>query len=125
MASGSVVFGPVGASPAPFAPLPDATPEADPYASGALFHGKAFQYLTSVAFGATGSTATLEAERGSVPRGALHQGLLDAATHAIPHDWFSRWAAEIPGDHVAYPYRLKQLRRQYHRLNRRIRRASV
>jgi acyl transferase domain-containing protein/3-hydroxymyristoyl/3-hydroxydecanoyl-(acyl carrier protein) dehydratase/1-acyl-sn-glycerol-3-phosphate acyltransferase len=111
VASGRVCFTSPGTAPAPFAPCEDAVPEVDPYTSGALFHGKAFQHLTAVAFGSAGSTATLDAAKGAVPRGALHQGLLDAATHAIPHDWLSRWSPQVPGDHVAYPYRLKSLRR--------------
>ncbi|MDP3154289.1 MAG: beta-ketoacyl synthase N-terminal-like domain-containing protein [Archangium sp.] len=97
------------AAPAPFPPLTGLVTEADPYASGALFHGPAFHYLTSLAFGANGSSATLRAENGSVPRGALHQGLLDAATHGLPHDNLSRWSDQIPADVVGYPYRIKHL----------------
>ena len=37
------------------------------------------------------------------PCGALNQGLLDAATHGIPHDALWRWSAEIPADVAAYP----------------------
>jgi 3-oxoacyl-(acyl-carrier-protein) synthase/3-hydroxymyristoyl/3-hydroxydecanoyl-(acyl carrier protein) dehydratase/1-acyl-sn-glycerol-3-phosphate acyltransferase len=111
VATGRVLFAPQGPAPAPFVALSEAADEANPYASGALFHGPAFQYLTALKLGASGSTATLDAARGSVPKGALHQGLLDAATHAIPHDWLSRWSSQIPGDVVAYPYRLKELRR--------------
>ena len=97
------------AAPAAFPPLTGLVTEADPYASGALFHGPAFHYLTSLAFGRDGSSATLRAENGNVPRGALHQGLLDAATHGLPHDNLSRWSTQIPSDVVGYPYRIKHL----------------
>ena len=111
VASGIVVLGEAQASPAPFAALSDLVEEANPYASGALFHGPAFQYLTSLKIGANGSTAILQADQGSVPRGALHQGLLDAATHGLPHDELSRWSERIPNDLVGYPYRIKQMNR--------------
>jgi 1-acyl-sn-glycerol-3-phosphate acyltransferase len=83
--------------------------EADPYASGALFHGPAFQYLTALKIGPEGSSALLQAEKGRVPRGTLHQGLLDAATHGLPHDGLARWSARISKEVVGYPYRIKQL----------------
>jgi hypothetical protein len=41
----------------------------------------------------------------------MHQGLLDAATHGLPHDSLGRWSDRIPGDVVGYPYRIKQLNR--------------
>jgi 3-hydroxymyristoyl/3-hydroxydecanoyl-(acyl carrier protein) dehydratase/1-acyl-sn-glycerol-3-phosphate acyltransferase len=112
VASGRVKLG-VGETalvpPMPFAPLPGLVDEADPYASGALFHGPVFQYLTSLQIGPNGSSALLQAGKGSVPRGALHQGVLDAATHGLPHDGLSRWSDRIPQDVVGYPYRIKQL----------------
>ncbi|MDD2744411.1 MAG: polyketide synthase dehydratase domain-containing protein, partial [Rhodocyclaceae bacterium] len=111
VASGTVFLGAAQAQPEPFAALADSVEEANPYASGALFHGPAFQYLTSLKIGANGSTALLQADQGSVPRGTLHQGLLDAATHGLPHDELSRWSERIPGDVVGYPYRIKQLNR--------------
>jgi acyl transferase domain-containing protein/3-hydroxymyristoyl/3-hydroxydecanoyl-(acyl carrier protein) dehydratase/1-acyl-sn-glycerol-3-phosphate acyltransferase len=109
VASGKVHTGPAGAPPAPFAPLTDLVTEEDVYASGALFHGPAFHYLTALRIGAQGSSATLRAEKGTVPRGALHQGLLDAATHGLPHDGLSRWSEQISPESVGYPYRLKHL----------------
>ena len=98
------------AAPAPFAPLAESTKVTDPYERGSLFHGPAFQYLTELRLGPKGASGTLRAERGSVPRGLLHQGLLDGATHAIPHDGLSAWSPEIPDDHVAYPYRITDMR---------------
>ena len=109
VASGKARFAALGAAPAAFAPLGELVTEPDPYASGALFHGPAFQYLTSLRMGASGSSATLDAGRGTVPRGALHQGLLDAATHAIPHDALSRWSTDISADSVGYPIRIASL----------------
>ena len=98
------------AAPAPFAALTDASPVEDPYASGALFHGPSFQMLRALRAGATGASAVLDlAERG-VPRGALHQGLLDALTHAIPHDALSLWSPQIADDQVGYPYRIPSIR---------------
>ncbi|MCU0753542.1 MAG: 1-acyl-sn-glycerol-3-phosphate acyltransferase [Xanthomonadales bacterium] len=109
VASGRVLLGSALTPVAALAPLDDAVDEADPYASGALFHGPAFQYLTALKVGPQGSSARLRAERGGVPRGALHQGLLDAATHGLPHDGLSRWSERIPDDLVGYPYRLKHI----------------
>ncbi len=95
-----------GTRPAPFAPFADARPVTDFYTSGALFHGPAFQYLTALRRGPSGATGTLDAAKGTVPRGTLHQGLLDAATHVIPHDRFWEWSPEIPHGVVAYPHRI-------------------
>jgi 1-acyl-sn-glycerol-3-phosphate acyltransferase len=114
VASGRVALGALGTGqpqPKPFAALKGLVDEADPYASGALFHGPAFQYLTALQVGATGSSALLQAGKGSVPRGALHQGLLDAATHGLPHDGLARWSERIANDVVGYPYRIKQMNR--------------
>ncbi|MBZ5504302.1 MAG: polyketide synthase dehydratase domain-containing protein [Acidobacteriia bacterium] len=109
VATGLAQFGSRTEAPPPFAPLTDALPVPDPYASGGLFHGPAFQYLTELRVGANGASAILRAERGSVPRGYLHQGLLDAATHAIPHDALWQWSTEIPHDQAPYPYRIPEL----------------
>ena len=107
VATGRVSMG----APPPPAPFPalEGQAEANPYVSGALFHGPAFHYLTSLKLGSNGSTAILRAENGSVPRGTLHQGLLDAATHGLPHDALSQWSSQIPNDVVGYPYRIKHL----------------
>ncbi|MBK7050134.1 MAG: polyketide synthase dehydratase domain-containing protein [Rhodoferax sp.] len=109
VASGRVLLGAAPAPAAAFAPLSDAVDEANPYDSGALFHGPAFQYLTALKVGSQGSSAVVQAGRGSVPRGALHQGLLDAATHGLPHDGLSVWSERIAGDVVGYPYRIKHM----------------
>jgi acyl transferase domain-containing protein/3-hydroxymyristoyl/3-hydroxydecanoyl-(acyl carrier protein) dehydratase/1-acyl-sn-glycerol-3-phosphate acyltransferase len=82
----------------------------DPYAQGTLFHGPAFQLLRSLRIGPDGASAELDAGAGSVPEGCLRPGLLDAATHAIPHDALHRWCGDIALDRVAYPYRILHLR---------------
>ena len=64
VASARVRLGATETPPQPFAPLTDASDQADPYASGALFHGPAFQYLSAWRMGASGSTTTLLAEKG-------------------------------------------------------------
>jgi acyl transferase domain-containing protein/3-hydroxymyristoyl/3-hydroxydecanoyl-(acyl carrier protein) dehydratase/1-acyl-sn-glycerol-3-phosphate acyltransferase len=96
-------------APKPFAALTGLIDETDPYASGALFHGPSFEYLTSLKIAPNGSTALLQADKGTVPRGTLNQGLLDAATHGLPHDGLWRWSERIPQDVVGYPYRIKQM----------------
>ena len=105
----------VTASSFPRAPQPwsaprDVTAWPDPYASGALFHGEAFRYLTSLAVSASGSVATFDAANGTVPVGALGQGLLDAVLHAIPHADLHRWDLTIDKDLAAYPHHIESLR---------------
>jgi len=95
---------------------PDAGPpvagdvQPDPYAAGHLFHGPAFQYLTRLTMGESASSAWLDAGRGSVPPGALTQGLLDATTHGIPHDDMRSWTPKVPADAACYPRRIRALR---------------
>lgn len=96
--------------PKPVAALEGGSPVPDPYTSGALFHGPAFQLLRRLEMSDAGSSAVLDAAGGSVPYGTLHPALLDAATHGIPHDDLRRWCEEIPGDVVAYPQRLRHAR---------------
>jgi 3-hydroxymyristoyl/3-hydroxydecanoyl-(acyl carrier protein) dehydratase/1-acyl-sn-glycerol-3-phosphate acyltransferase len=110
VAVGRARVGAPGAPAAEFAPLADLEEVPDPYASGALIHGPAFQYLVSLRRGRSGSSAVLDLARGAVPRGAYHQGVLDAMTHGIPHDGLWRWSGDIPQDRVAYPYRVYGLR---------------
>ena len=43
-------------------------------------------------------------------RGLLHEALLDALTHGIPHDGLCDWSREIAADRVAYPHRIESLR---------------
>jgi 3-oxoacyl-(acyl-carrier-protein) synthase/3-hydroxymyristoyl/3-hydroxydecanoyl-(acyl carrier protein) dehydratase/1-acyl-sn-glycerol-3-phosphate acyltransferase len=96
-------------APAAFAALADGVDDGDPYESGALFHGPAFRCVTRLLTGAAGATAELDLARCTVAYGALHQGVLDALTHAVPHDALHRWSSEIASDLVAYPYTLDSL----------------
>lgn len=109
VATGRVLLGAPPPPPPAWVPLTQGVPEPNPYESGALFHGPAFQYLSELRIGSTGSSATLDAALGAVPRGTLHQGLLDAATHGIPHDALWRWSEKIPRDQIGYPFRLERL----------------
>jgi 3-oxoacyl-(acyl-carrier-protein) synthase/3-hydroxymyristoyl/3-hydroxydecanoyl-(acyl carrier protein) dehydratase len=110
VATGFVSFGERSDEPPQvFAPLAHTEPVEDPYATGSLFHGPAFRYLKSLRLGSTGSSAVLRVDAGTVPRGHLHQGLLDAMTHAVPHDALWRWSAAIPRDRVCFPYRIPSL----------------
>ncbi|MFQ6396618.1 beta-ketoacyl synthase N-terminal-like domain-containing protein [Nocardia sp. KC 131] len=95
--------------PDPWPDPADLHPEPDPYASGTLSHGPRFRYLVSLRSGATAAVGILDAARGSVPRGELHQGLLDACTHVIPHAELWRWSPDIHRGHVGYPHRITVL----------------
>jgi 3-oxoacyl-(acyl-carrier-protein) synthase/3-hydroxymyristoyl/3-hydroxydecanoyl-(acyl carrier protein) dehydratase len=108
--TGTVVFADAYPAAVAWPAAIDTAPEPDPYASGALFHGPAFQSLTHLAVGPTGSSATLEPAKCTVPAGVLGQGLLDGLTHAIPHDAMHRWSDRIGADVAAYPYRIPSLR---------------
>ncbi|MGI5862397.1 MAG: 1-acyl-sn-glycerol-3-phosphate acyltransferase, partial [Myxococcales bacterium] len=105
-ASGRVVLADRYPEPeSPWAPPADARPVPDPYEAGSLFHGPSFQLLRTLAIGGSGSTATLDAAASGAPRGLLHETLLDALTHGIPHDGLHVWSPEIAPDLVAYPHR--------------------
>ncbi len=91
----------------PFAPLDEplsAVP--NPYEADALFHGPSFHFLRHLVRGPSGSVGVLDAGAGDVPFGTAHQGLLDAATHVLPHDELRVWAPEVDPSLVAYPHRL-------------------
>ena len=103
VASAVVLTGDAPAPPAPLETLKNPVLEADPYASGALFHGPAWQALTRLSMGEGGSSAVLTAEPSGLPVGTLHPRLLDAATHGIPHDQLHRWSDRLGDDVVAYP----------------------
>ncbi|WP_437279842.1 beta-ketoacyl synthase N-terminal-like domain-containing protein [Sorangium sp. So ce375] len=96
-------------APAP-EPALDAPEAENPYAAGTLFHGPAFQYLTALRLGARGSSAVLDPARGTVPPGTLHQGMLDALTHTIPHDRLQLWDPGSPPAQIAFPSRIPSLR---------------
>ncbi len=109
VATATVHVGPRPPLPEPFPPLTDAEPYPDVYESAEMFHGPAFQYLTQLRMGSTGSTGLLDAGGGSVPRGHLHQGLLDGIIHVVPHTRLWQWDDEVPRDHLAAPHRIPTL----------------
>jgi len=73
-----------------------------PYETGELFHGPAFQAVESLVRTPEGASSVLTTT-GAVPTGRVHPGLLDAATHGIPHDRLDSWFDSLSGDKVAYP----------------------
>jgi len=87
----------------PWEPLAAGQPEPNPYAAGVLFPGPAYQLLTELQISDNGADSWLDLDASGVPVGTLNQGLLDAATHGIPHDALWRWSAEILADVAAYP----------------------
>ncbi|MFD0673404.1 beta-ketoacyl synthase N-terminal-like domain-containing protein [Cohnella sp. GCM10027633] len=99
----------------PFEPLKDPKPADDPYESGHVFHGPAFQVASAIVLGSNGASAILSAEgnrngAASIPIGCLHPLVLDGATHAIPHDELTLWTSEVADDLVGYPYRMTACR---------------
>ncbi len=96
-------------APEPLAPLLDAVAVPDPYESGELFHGPAFQLMKSLRRSHAGASFLLDAGITQAPRGMLHQVLLDGATHGIPNDHLQLWCAQIPEDVVGYPVHLSRL----------------
>ncbi|MFD4922306.1 polyketide synthase dehydratase domain-containing protein [Streptomyces goshikiensis] len=97
------------ARPARFAPLATADPRPCPYENAELFHGPAFQYLASWRLGTRGSSGRLRAERGSIPPGALHHGLLDGALHVIPGATLWQWDSTIDPATIGFPHRIDHL----------------
>jgi hypothetical protein len=65
--------------------------------------------VKSLRIGREGASAIVDTGLRGVPFGALHQGLLDALTHAIPHDELGRWSGDI-GDVVGYPCRIPSMK---------------
>ncbi len=82
------------------------TKRIDPYGGDRLFHGPAFHYVRELEMGERGARAMLDVDAGTVPAGAMHQGLLDAITHLIPHDDLASWSPRVGKDVVGYPRRL-------------------
>lgn len=93
----------------PLEPLIGARTIDDPYASGAVFHGPAFQLMTSLVRGANGATATLDGRAGAVPIGMLHPALIDAALHGIPDDP-EEWAGAPGAGLAVYPLWIEAMR---------------
>ena len=59
--------------------------------------------MTRWVLGSDGASSLLDASASGAPVGTLNPGLLDAATHAIPHDSLHRWDPDLSPDKVAYP----------------------
>jgi 3-hydroxymyristoyl/3-hydroxydecanoyl-(acyl carrier protein) dehydratase len=107
VATARVQTGSYGARPTPLAPL-QGEQMVLPYETGALFHGPAFQVLVSLVRTEAGASSVLRASSG-VPLGRINPGLLDGATHGIPHDALHTWNAELSADKVAYPALIPQM----------------
>ena len=95
------------AAPAALPAMPGARPAGDPYASGRMFHGPAFQLLTQLASAPGGASSMLDASKSGVPLGLLNPALLDAALHGIPHDDLSEWDPAIASTDAAYPHTIE------------------
>jgi len=107
VASARVRTGHYGPAPAPMAALAGA-PRALPYHNGELFHGPAFQVMEQWVRTQTGASSLLRADN-AVPDGRLNPGLLDGATHGIPHDNLNSWDPRLSADKVAYPAFISEL----------------
>ena len=88
----------------------DAPADPNPYQTGTLFHGPAFQVATSLHSVPGAATVRLDADPASVPVGLLNPRLLDGGTHGIPHDRLNTWAERFDAGNVAYPSRVKSFR---------------
>jgi hypothetical protein len=75
-----------------------------------MFHGPSLQYLVSARVGSAGYTAVLDADRGRVPAGLLHHGLLDAAMHGVTSRALRQWAPPVGDTAFGFPLRLDSLR---------------
>jgi acyl transferase domain-containing protein/3-hydroxymyristoyl/3-hydroxydecanoyl-(acyl carrier protein) dehydratase/1-acyl-sn-glycerol-3-phosphate acyltransferase len=107
VATARLIIGDYGDAPAPLAAL-SGPPSVLPYADGSLFHGPAFQLLDSLIRTKVGASSTIRASN-TIPIGRLNPGLLDAATHGIPHDRLHEWDDRLSPDKVAYPAWIPEL----------------
>lgn len=106
VASATLVVGRYGHAPTPLPVVEGTSP--NPYASGSLFHGPAFQLVESLVRSAAGASSILRADN-AIPSKRLNPGLLDAATHGIPHDDLHAWDERCSPDKVAYPAWIPEL----------------
>jgi acyl transferase domain-containing protein/3-hydroxymyristoyl/3-hydroxydecanoyl-(acyl carrier protein) dehydratase/1-acyl-sn-glycerol-3-phosphate acyltransferase len=106
-----VCSGKISATPAidPPVELVGGVAQPEPYWSGVLFHGPTFHGLTRWVLGDNGAEGDVDLGRVRVPPGRVGQGLLDVATHVIPHDNLRRWSDRIPAEVAGYPYRMKSV----------------
>ncbi|MEL6347457.1 MAG: beta-ketoacyl synthase N-terminal-like domain-containing protein, partial [Myxococcota bacterium] len=103
VALGDVVTGTYLTPPPPLPPVAGAVVSPSPYETGELFHGPTLQLMQQLVMGAQGSSARLNLDLSGAPTGRLNPGLLDAATHGIPHSQPDRWSHEIRENSVLYP----------------------
>jgi 1-acyl-sn-glycerol-3-phosphate acyltransferase len=80
----------------------------DPYHSGDLFHGPRFQLASGIRRSELGATSTVAAVN-EIRGLRINPGLLDAATHGIPHDRLEQWFSEVDEGVVAYPALIKRI----------------
>jgi acyl transferase domain-containing protein/3-hydroxymyristoyl/3-hydroxydecanoyl-(acyl carrier protein) dehydratase/1-acyl-sn-glycerol-3-phosphate acyltransferase len=107
VASARLLVGNFGEPPSPLPAL--LGPQVPlPYDDGSLFHGPAFQLLDSLIRTRAGASSTLRASS-AIPLGRLNPGLLDGATHGIPHDHLNEWNDRLSPDKVAYPAWIPEL----------------
>ena len=110
VARGRVLLGDqYGEPPSELPPLGDLRPRPTPYETGDMPHGPAFQIMVSLEEGESGARGILDAARRDVPRGLLHQALLDGALHGLPHAEPQRWFPGIPAGVIGVPYRIPYL----------------
>ena len=99
--------------PTPLAPLPplaDAIPiPGDPYTTGAMFHGPAFQVASDLRRDGDGASVALNAETAAVPVGCVHPVLLDGLFHAVPQDALNQWFPNVSADVIGYPHTVERL----------------
>ncbi|MFJ4654508.1 beta-ketoacyl synthase N-terminal-like domain-containing protein [Nocardia sp. NPDC088792] len=106
VATGTALVGGPPPLPPPLPPMTSLRSVELPYERGRVFHGPAFQYLAELQEGPSGASGVLNADLGSVPRGHLHQGLLDAAIHVIPHTDLWMWSERIERGRVGFPHKV-------------------
>ncbi|HEY1909747.1 MAG TPA: hypothetical protein VGG73_02390, partial [Vicinamibacterales bacterium] len=93
-------------APEPLASLPG-DPAPNPYETGRLFHGPAFQLLTRLTTVPGAASSVLDAGKQTVPRGLLHPALLDASLHGIPHDDLGEWDPALGSANAGYPHTIE------------------
>jgi len=112
IAEGEILTGAYEQRPAALPALPGEK-IADPYESGELFHGPAFQTLVSLVRHPTGASAVFDLSQThlahKVPIGIVHPVLLDSATHTIPNDQLEIWSPDIQPGKVGYPVLIQDL----------------
>ena len=82
-------------APEPLPPLHESAPALDdPYATGAMFHGPAYQRVTEGRRDHTGCDIWVRIDADDA-RERLPHIVLDAGLHGVPHDSMERWFPEV------------------------------